>query len=80
MGKAKRSDKDHSKIQELHHENMKLKRTISSLRKQLARVDLDRYGTLKDMLDQEEAETGKAQETSQFLKDLKKVWACRECS
>jgi hypothetical protein len=80
LGKTKRSDKEYSREQKLAYENKQLKKEVSSLRKQLLRLDIDRYSTLKDTIekhykeDQEHAQTGQ-----NMLDKLKRDWACREC-
>lgn len=78
MGKTRRGHKEFSKEQELRYENHKLRRQISSLRKQLARLDLDRHDYVKTIVDehlaQEEQET-----TEKMLHRLKEEWRCKEC-
>jgi hypothetical protein len=79
MGKTRRGHKEYSREQQLLHNNKKLKREIASLRKQLARVDLDRYNHIKDMIERsyqmEEELEGK-----EILEKLKKNWKCYECA
>jgi len=78
MGKARTDKNGNTREQRLFYENQKLKRTISSLRKQLARIDLDRYDSVKEIIEQyyqeDRAEEGKA-----VLETLKKQWSCKEC-
>lgn len=83
MGKNTRGDKEYSKLQQVLHENDKLKREISKLRKQLARIDLDRHSYVRDIIDEfyeneEKQETEKTM--AQVMSDLKRIWKCRECS
>ena len=80
MGKSKRNtyDKEYSEIQKLRRENDRLKKSISSLRKQIQRIDLDRYSNIADLLakqDREEQEIVHAE----AIETLKKKWACKEC-
>jgi hypothetical protein len=78
MGKARVDKHGHTREQRLLHENQQLKRQISALRKQIARLDLDRYSTIKDLI--EEGYQGeKADEGKQILDNLKKIWACHCC-
>ena len=67
-------------LAKLKQENRTLRKQISQLRKQFARVDLDRFQNLKDLLDshdkQEQEEAAKEQE-QQSRKDWE-CWNCRE--
>jgi hypothetical protein len=78
VGKSKRGSKEYSREQKLIHENKRLKRELSQLRKQLARIDLDRYDTVKEMI-QEHYQEERAQEGQDILDNLKKSWTCHEC-
>ena len=77
MGKSKRGDKEFTREQKLIHENRQLKRQVSSLRKQLAKLDLDRYSNLKETIEQHYQED-KAQEGQDLLEKLKNEWKCHE--
>ena len=78
MSKAARTDKEYSREQRLVNENKKLKREISRLNKILARLDLDRYSTVKDILLEHEM-SDKSEKTQDLLESLKEEWKCREC-
>ena len=78
MSKARTDKHGRTREQKLINENDKLKRQVSSLRKQLARVDLDRYQTIKDMV-QEHYTEDRAQEGKEILESVKKTWLCRDC-
>lgn len=81
MGKSKRarSDKEYSEIQRLRRENDSLKKKIASIRKQLQRVDLDRYHNLKDIVAKHEREEELEQvESEQEI--LRKKWKCKKCN
>lgn len=78
MGKARTDKHGYTREQRLFHENQKLKRQVSSLRKQLARIDLDRYDTIKDMIE-EHYQEDRAEEGKIILEILKKQWACNDC-
>ena len=77
MGKARRGSKEHTREQKLIYENRILKRQVASLRKQLARLDLDRYSNLKETIEQHYQED-KEQEGKDILDRLKQEWRCRE--
>lgn len=78
MGKSRRGHKEYSREQQLLFENRKLRREIGHLRKQLARVDLDRFSHVKDIIEKsyqmEEELDGR-----KILQRLKEVWRCHEC-
>lgn len=77
MGKSKRADREFSREKRLSHENTKMKREIGRLRKILARIDLDKYGQLKETIEQncteESQESGRS-----LLERLKEEWRCTE--
>jgi hypothetical protein len=78
MGKARTNSRGKTVEQQLRLENQQLKKQISSLRKQLMRIDLDRYSTVKDMIEEcyteEKLATGK-----EILENIKKQWLCKIC-
>lgn len=79
MGKSRRGDKERSREQELKFENQRLRRTVSSLRKQLARIDLDRYSHVRDMVEEHLADQEVIVTTEDMLKSMKNEWKCHEC-
>ena len=79
MSKNTRGDKEYTRLQELIHENKKLKREIASLNKQLARIDLDRHSFVKDIIDEHYAEEEREKNTDKMLQSLKNEWPCHEC-
>lgn len=78
MGKARTNRYGNTKQQELLNENKQLKKQISSLRKRLARIDLDRYDTVKELI-QEHYQQDRAEQGKEILNDLKQTWLCRVC-
>lgn len=78
MGKARTDRYGNTKEKSLRLENQQLKKQVSSLRKQLARIDLDRYSTVKDMIE-EHYEGDKLAQGKEILENIKKQWACKEC-
>lgn len=82
MGKSKRSDKEFSKEQKLSKENKQLKKELLHLRKQISRLDSDRFETLRQIVvDQEETQRFQENmgESNYNLEVLKREWACRDC-
>ena len=75
MSKNVRGQKEYNRLQEALHENKKLKREISSLRKQLARLDLDRHDYVKDIID----DHFNPDETDKMMKRIREEWKCRKC-
>jgi len=73
-----RGTKEYDELQETRHENRRLKRTISQLRKQISRLDLDRYHNLSELIEKHDRE-----EKDIKLKDHKraveKIWECWKC-
>lgn len=78
MAQNTRGVKEFSREQRLINENRKLKRENARLSKLLARIDLDRYSTIKDMIDDHQAEDA-LQRTQELLNSLKEAWKCRDC-
>jgi hypothetical protein len=76
LGKTRRGAKEYSREQQLIHENKQLKRELSRLQKQLARIDLDRYSHIQDML--KECKTAE-ESTQDTLDKLKQEWKCNKC-
>lgn len=79
MGKSRRGDKERSREQELKYENQKLRREVSSLRKQLARIDLDRYSHVRDMIQEHLAENQEIVTVQDLEKSMQNEWKCHEC-
>lgn len=79
MSKNTRGEKEYTRLQELIHENGRMKREISSLRKQLARLDLDRHAFVKDIIDEHISRENAEESATKVLSKLKESWRCREC-
>jgi hypothetical protein len=79
LGKARRGDKERSREQELKYENQKLRKEIGSLRKQLARVDLDRHSYVRTIVEEHLAGEEISQSTESMLKSLENTWKCNKC-
>jgi len=75
LGKNTRGGKEFNRLQEALHENKRLKREISSLRKQLARLDLDRHSFVKDIID----EHYEQEESEKITQRIKEEWKCKQC-
>jgi hypothetical protein len=83
LGKSQRTDKEYTREQRLIKENRLLKRELGYLRKQISRLDLDKYETITKMcFDYEESERIQEElgDTSSTAESLKKDWSCHECS
>jgi DNA-directed RNA polymerase subunit M/transcription elongation factor TFIIS len=79
MGRRNRyADKELDELQKVKYENKRLKKQIASLRKQLQRVDIDRYENLKDLLYKHANEDLEEKIKVQKQK-LKKQWECHVC-
>lgn len=78
MGKSRKTDREFTREQRLQNENRVLKRQVSSLRKELARIDLDRYANLKETIEQHYKED-EAQEGQNLIEKLKEEWKCHNC-
>ena len=78
MGRKKYTDKEYDMLDKLKHENAKLKKQVSSLRKQLQRVDLDRYENLKDLIHKHYNED-LGERIAEEREKLKKQWECNHC-
>ena len=77
MSKNTRGVKEFTREQKLINENRTLKRQVASLRKELARVDLDRYSNLKETIEKHYQED-RAQEGKDILERLKQEWRCHK--
>lgn len=78
MARRRYSDREFDDLDRLKYENKKLKRQISALRKQISRLDIDRYNNIKELLDKQENED--AQEYVQKEKDkAEQQWRCWQC-
>ena len=78
MSRSTRGSKELNNEQRLKLENIKLKRQISALRKQLSRIDVDRYQELRLLIDRQEAEDH-AEEYKEVLEKVAKMWECWDC-
>ncbi len=79
MKRRNYSDKEQDQLKRLQRENTKLKKQIASLRKQLSRIDLDRYSHLKDIIEAHEDED-EAFDIKESIELEKKKWECFDCT
>lgn len=83
MGKSRKDRYGNTREQKLINENSRLKRLISQLRKQLARVDLDRSADVREIVNKyyelEDAELH-AQKEREGLEQLEREWQCNSCN
>jgi hypothetical protein len=75
VGKSKRGSKEFTREQRLLHENMQLKRKVAQLRKELARLDLDRYENIKEAMEEHFPE--QAADNTKLLASIRQAWACK---
>ena len=81
MGRSSRrirDGKEFDELQRVKHENQKLKKEISALRKQLVRIDYTRFQNLKELVDKQHKEELHL-ENSNKNERLKEKWRCHEC-
>lgn len=81
MGKNRKPntyDKEYSENQRLRRENDRLKKNIASLRKQIQRLDLDRYANISELIAKQDREE-QADIDANALESLKKKWRCKDC-
>jgi hypothetical protein len=77
--KRTHSAKELTQLQIIKRENDRLKRQISSLRKQFARLDVDRFKIAKELIEEHYTED-RADQGRQILDSLKQQWACKICA
>lgn len=77
--RGSRSDTELKEVQRLRLENNKLKKQISKLRKELSRIDIDRYSSLKDLIEAQAAEDSSFDSAAE-LEELKRKWTCHKCN
>jgi len=82
VSKNTRGVKEFTREQRLSKENRQLKRELTHLRKQIARLDTDRFETMKRISDQEESEMFQENlgTPNSNIEDLKKEWSCNSCN
>ena len=76
LGKSRTNRRGLTREQQLLKEIQSLKRQLSALRKELARVDLDRYDTVKEII--EEHYNDRKNEGQEILDKMKDEWKCKE--
>ena len=79
MKKRNLPKKEQDQLQKLQRENEKLKRTIQSLRKQMARIDIDQYQNLKEIIESQDSYNTEESKKDE-LKKLKEKWQCHDCA
>ena len=71
MGKARTDRRGYTREQALIQENRMLKKQVASLRKQLARLDIDRLNIAREVIEEHYSEE-KPDEKREILDNLKK--------
>jgi hypothetical protein len=77
MGKSRTDRNGFTREQKLQKEIEKLKRENNRLRKLLARIDLDRYDQVREIIEEHYAKDRK-DEGQEILDKMKDEWKCRE--
>lgn len=77
MGKTRIGRKEYNRIQDFKYEIQQLKKENDSLRKRLARIDLDEYGQLKNTIKKHKKQEKKQQPTD-ILEQLRQEWKCKK--
>lgn len=80
MSRNTRGNKEYTRLQEIVNENKRLKKEMGSLRRQLAKLDLDRHGYVRDIIEEHYAKEEQEETTEKMLKRLKEEWRCKVCS
>lgn len=78
MKRRKLSDQETDQLKMARLENKQLKKEISQLRKQLQRIDVDRWQNVKDLLDSQDRKEQEQALKKQEAEDLKQ-WECFDC-
>jgi len=82
VSKTRKDRYGNTREQKLANENDKLKRLIAQMRKQIARIDIDRSANVREIVNnfyrQEDAELH-AQKERESLEMLQKEWQCVKC-
>ena len=76
--RGSRGDVELKTVQKVRLENQKLKKQIAKLRKELSRIDIDRYSNLKNMIEAQAAED-ESFDSKMQLEELKEQWICHKC-
>lgn len=77
MGKSRTNPHGYTREQELTKQNKELKKENGRLRKLLARIDLDRYGQVREIIEEYYAKDRK-DEGQDILDKMKEEWKCKE--
>lgn len=80
MGKNRKPTRDGevNENKKLKLQNQALRRQIQTLRKELNKIDIDRYQYLKDLIESQAKKEEKV-ETDIVLDKLKQKWECHTC-
>lgn len=71
--------KELDQLQKIKRENDSLKKEVRSLRKQLAKIDLDRFSYVKETLEEHFTGQEEQENSEKLIEILKKHWKCDEC-
>jgi hypothetical protein len=77
VGKTRIGRKEYNRVQEFKYEIQRLKKENDTLRKRLARIDLDEYGQLNKTIKKHQKQE-KKQQPNDILEKLRQEWKCNE--
>lgn len=77
MGKSRTDRCGFTREQKLAKENQELKRQVQTLRKRLARIELNKYENVKEAVEDHERNSG-LPTTQDLLESLKREWQCKK--
>lgn len=78
--RSSKGSKEYNDSQRLRHELDKAKETISRLRKQLQKVDVNRYQDIQDLIERRNEESDQVTQNDREQESLKSKWACHACN
>ncbi len=78
MRRRRMADSELDEIQIVRRENRKLKQQISQLRKQISRIDVDRFQNLKELLDAQDRQDAE-EAAARRQAELDRAWECWDC-
>jgi hypothetical protein len=71
-------DREFDLLQKIKEENKRLKRELAALRKQISRLDIDRYENLKELVQKQYEEDKKIEKTDNLDNHRWLCWNCKK--
>lgn len=66
-------------IRELEKDNRNLRRQMAGSRKELAKIDLDRYSYVREIVEEHLSLEEESMDSTRLLEKMKAKWKCLEC-